>query len=271
VLSRTLTAALVLTIAAACGTEGERMPIPKPACMWPIRITAGVNDTIDFRASNDEGDKRATIAAGVYYSPPEVAAAVAAALTAAWPLSWTVSISDTGHVTVSVPGPETFTILLEGGYENAAGALLGFDPVTTPDGVSATGQHQMQNCWFAPDAAADDTGDLDEYTRVQTVSEAGVVKGLQYGAEKLVRAVSFTHLPPHKVFIAEEGASTNEAIQRLLRYGWTRFRWFPDATDLATGTDYALHIDSAKSLPRNRLAPGAALYSLSLRMRKFVS
>jgi hypothetical protein len=370
-----LVAFLALTLAAACGTEGDPVPLPQPACMWPIRITAGVNDAIDF--STGGGTYAATIAQATYYSPAELAAAVKAALDAAhtptvftvadtyqidwsyqgtpynrllvpgvytpdelcaivvgrleaatpdptWEAAlsearvltidsnalawtpvgaslgwttlgftsfprapgvthagdaaipfvlspWAVTVTPDGRMAISNVVPFVLEFSTGANASTSARYLLGFGAVDTALGTSATGANQIQNCWLAPHAVADDTGDLDEYSRVQTVSEAGLVKSLQYGTEKLTRAISFTHLPAHKVFIADEGAShMNEAIQRLIRYGWARFRWFPDSTDLETGADYALHIDAAKSLPRNRLAPGVALYSISLRMRRLV-
>jgi hypothetical protein len=185
---------------------------------------------------------------------------------------WAVTVSETGRVTVSGGSVAPFSILFLTGANAATSArsVLGFGAVDTAVAFSATAANQAQQMWFPGECVADDTGDLDVYERAQTTSLAGVVKGLDY-ATRLVRAVSFSLLPPHKVFIANEGSTyLNEAVQRLFRSGWTRFRWFNDATDLATGTDYVLDLDTAKALPRNRLSPGSALYSLNLKMRKFV-
>jgi hypothetical protein len=179
-------------------------------------------------------------------------------------------VSNTGIVSVS--SATAFSLLFATGANAATSArtILGFGAVDTASATSATAANQMEGCWFPGESVADDTGDLDVYERAQTASLAGVVKSLDY-ATRLVRAVSFSLLPPHKVFIANEGSTyLNEAVQRLFRSGWTRFRWFNDATDLATGTDYVLDLDTAKQLPRNRLSPGAALYSLNLKMRRFV-
>jgi hypothetical protein len=188
--------------------------------------------------------------------------------------TWSCAAGQDGRLTVALVGDGAqFSLKFSTGANAATSArdVLGFGAVDTASATSATAGHQMENCWFAAYPAADDTGDLDDYHRAQTVSEAAVVKSIQYGSPRLARTVVLDFIPAHKMFIADEGANANEAIQRFFRYGWTRFRWFPDATDLATGTDYVLHIDSAKALPRNRLAPGTALYSVTLKMRRFVT
>jgi hypothetical protein len=369
---RTILAAAVLL--AGCGGDDE-MP-PKPCAMWPVTITAGVNDKIDVEIGG--GAYAASIAAATYYSPAGFAEAVRAALAgievfnvvdsygiaftydgspylflltpglysragllamiverfesvlpgatweatlsgahvltidsnaAAWgpsgtspgwtllgftagsfprapgvtqagdaPLDlaavsngWTVTVSEQGKATIA--NAVSFSLLFATGANAATSArnVLGFGAVDTASATSATAQHQMENCWFAAYPAADDTGDLDDYHRAQTVSEAGVVRSIQYGSQRLVRTVVLDFIPAHKMFIAAEGANANEAIQRLFRSGWSRFRWFPDATDLATGADYVLTPETAKALPRNRLAPGTALYSVTLKMRRFVT
>jgi hypothetical protein len=185
--------------------------------------------------------------------------------------AWTVTMSSSGRVTIAVPGGLPFSLKFSTGANAATSArdVLGFGAVDTATAQSVTGTLQIQNCWFAPEPVVDDTGELSAHDRAQTVSLAGVVKTLHYGTRR-TRAVSLAFLPAYKTFTAQEGANTNEAIQRLYDTGYARFRWFDDQTDLATGTDYVLDLESAKGLPRNRLSPGSALYSLTLRMRKFV-
>jgi hypothetical protein len=175
---------------------------------------------------------------------------------------------------VSVPGAYVITTAAQvQPAANALNAVLGFTDDNQPLATSVTGAYQIRNLWCAPDPVTGDTGDLDQFERAQTVALSGVVKSVEYGdpdAPKRIRTVSFAFLPAYKVFIADEGSNTNEAIQRLFRRGWTRFRWFNDQADLATGTDYVLDLDTAKALPHNRLSHGAALFSLSLRMRPLV-
>jgi hypothetical protein len=357
--------------------------------MWPVTITAGVNDTLRVRVTVAASDYTATIAPGTYYSPPDLAAAIRSALvtsvpiptvtitllvndllaitdaqvggtlmsaqllpgtydpaslaahvqarlnagswpalhptdpftctasadgvltirnaTHAWSLdaaqpnrqgwptvgfvtsrgfaagadavgetpagggaSWSVVVSSTGRVTIS--WGYAFQLLLASGPAGSTSArdVLGFGAVDTASAVSATAANQMQNCWFPGESVADDTGDLDDHVRSQGFAVSGVGASRHWGTRS-VREIRFAMLPPHKAFQASEGTThLNEAFQRMLTSGWARFRWFDDATDLSTGTDYFFDLKMAKELERSRLSPGSALYSLRLSLRKLV-
>ena len=243
------------------------MAPPKPAIFWPVTITAGVNDKIDF---NRGGVKVATVAAGTYYSPLTLLAAVDAALTAAdGATTWTLDFPTTGRVRVNASA--NFVLLFSTGANAAASPrdLLGFGTVDTASSTSAVAEHQHQHAWYADDPVADDTRDLASFERAQTVALSGRVKGLTH-ATRYRREVVLTYLPAWKRWTEDEGAYLNEAIERLWADGWARFRWFPDQSDLATGSDYALDLDTAKGTPRERLSPGSALYSLTLKLRRYV-
>jgi len=153
---------------------------------------------------------------------------------------------------------------------DAAPPLLGVTG-NTPAGTTVTSQAQHQHAWYADDPVVDDTGDRAAYERSQTVALSGKVRGATH-ATRYRRAVVLGSLAAWKVWAEEEGTThANEALERLLASGgWARFRWFPDQTLLGTGTDYALDLKSAEALPRDRLSPGAALYSLTLQLRKYV-
>lgn len=244
------------------------MAPPKPAAFWPITISAGVNDKIDF---NRGGVKVATIAAGAYTTMAALLTAVDAALTAAdGATTWTLDLPTLGRVRVSASA--NFVLLFSTGANAAASPrdLLGFGAVDTASSTSAVATNQHQHGWYADDPVVDDTGDRAHHERSQSVALSGRVKGVTH-ATRYRREVVLSHLAAWKTWTEDEGSThLNEAIERLVSDGWARFRWFPDQLDLATGTDYALDLDSAKTLPRNRLSPGTALYSLTLRLRKYV-
>lgn len=408
------------------------MAPPKPALMWPLTISAGVNDTLRIQVGATR--YTATIAAGTYYTPTSLAAAVLAALNAAVANSWTVGVSVAGRFvitgstaflvsrttgtnrllysqqfdnaawtkrgtaavaanagalapdgtatadrvsgigaagvndlfqaatgftanealapsvwiqrvstsgtlvianaqgggtgalnvdlaaigagwvrvgpgvagcTVTTPfvatsggaaglqfyagaGPLSFDLwqaqMEPGDYPGAwvltTGAVVapaadGGPPVlgfsgNTQAGTQVTSQAQHQNAWYADDPVVDDSGDRAIYERSQTVALSGKVRGATH-ATRYRRAIVLGSLAAWKVWSEDEGTShLNEALERLLASGWARFRWFPDQTLLGTGTDYALDLKSAEALPRDRLSPGAALYSLTLQLRKYV-
>jgi hypothetical protein len=246
------------------------MALPAPKAFWPVTIAAAVNDRIDCREGGV--DYVATIAAATYYSVADLLSAVQAALNAAVAASWTVTVSAQGRVSVA-SGSATSSLLFASGANAGDGVreMLGFDAadVAASSGATATGVRQHANAWYAVDPVNDDTGNLPTYERAQTVSLFGVVRGVQFSTRYL-RTITLSHLPQWKVFKDLEGSHGNEAIERLFDSGWARFRYWPDATVEAAYVDYALDADTAKALPRQRLSPGAALYSLTLKMRKYV-
>lgn len=250
------------------------MALPTPAAFWPLTVTAGVNDKID---GFSDIAWVATIAAGTYYSPTDVAAAVKAALDAgdgtAGGDPYDVTIA-AGRVTIGGrQGP--FRLLFATGPNAAVSArdLLGFGAVDfgVPVAVtSVTAPHQHRNAWHPDQPIASDTGEIAAFLRSQNRSIGGRVKSVQFGSAVYDRGISFTHLPPYKVFKAEEGAEhVNEALERLIEDGWARFRWWPDATIEGTYIDYVLDIESAKRVLYDRLSPGCALYDYPLRFLKY--
>jgi hypothetical protein len=62
----------------------------------------------------------------------------------------------------------------------------------------------------------------------------------------------------------------NEAIERLWRDGHARFRWWPDASDEATYTDYRLDMSAIGEFAPKRLYTGKELYSLAWTLRRYV-
>ncbi len=242
------------------------MATPKPSLMWPVSVAPGAGASIPF---NRGGAKTATIATATYYSPVTLAAAVQAALTAAdGATAWTVTVSATGRFTIAASA--AFVLSWGAGLAAEAQQLLGWPAGATGSAATHTATYQHQNGWYADDPVMDDSGERAIFDRSQTVALSGKVKGVTH-ATRYRRTIALGYLAAWKVWTEDEGAShLNESLDRLLTQGWARFRWFPDQTDLATGSDYALDADTAKGLPRNRLSSGAALYSLTLQLRKYV-
>jgi hypothetical protein len=244
------------------------MALPLPKVFWPVTITTGVNDKLDFRIGAPV--YVAAIAAGIYYSAATLAAAAQAALTAAAANDWSVTVSTlTGRVTIS--GTTYFILGFGSGSNKAidAAEILGFAAVDV-EGTSVTGAHQHQNGWYPELPVTDDTGDLASWFRTQSRSHSGRVKTVQLGGTKYDRGVSFGFLSPHKIFQTEEGGYVNEALERLIESGYGRFRYWPDGSVEGTSSDYVLEIETAKRLLRNRLSPGAALYSYPLKFLRHV-
>lgn len=241
------------------------MATPKPAIMWPISIAPGAGASIPF---NRGGAKTATIATGTYYTPAALAAAVQAALTAAdGATTWTVTVSATGRFTIAASA--AFVLSWGAGLAGEAQLLLGWPAGATGSATTQTATNQHQNAWYADDPVVDDSGERAAFERAQTKALSGRVKSTTH-ATRYRRTIALGYLPAWKVWLDEEGSHLNEALDRLLVSGWARFRWFPDQLDLATGSDYALDLDTAKGLPRNRLSHGAALYALTLQLCKYV-
>jgi hypothetical protein len=243
------------------------MAIQKPALFVPVTISTGVSQSIPF---NRGGAKTATIAAATYYTPAALAAAIQAAMTAAdGATTWTVTVSASGRFSIS--GTAAFILSWGSNLASEAQQLLGWPAGATGSALTQTAPNQHQGGWYADDPVVDDTRDLPVLERAQTVALSGRPKVVTY-ATRYLRTIVLGSLQGWKVFVADEGSSyLNEAIQRVITgSGCARFRWFPDQTDLATGSDYALDLDSARRLPRDRLSSGVALYSLALTFRPYV-
>lgn len=245
------------------------MPLPLPKAFWPLAIVAGVNDRFDVLV--DAVKRVATIAAGTYLSPADLALAVQASLEVAYANGWSVSVGPTGRVTVT--GSAVFQLLFGTGLFAAVSPrdVLGFEAVDTASAASATGAYQHQNGWYSDDPVEDDTDDLPAWTRSQTRALGGHVRSVQFGGALYDRIISLGFLKPHKVFRAQEGADhPREALERLIESGWARFRWWPDAAVDAVWGDYTLELKTASRLARNRLSPGMARYTYPLTFLRYV-
>lgn len=236
-----------------------------PKAFWPVTISAS-NGKIDF---NRGGVKVATIAAGTYYSAAELATAVDAALTAAdGATTWTVDFPTTGKVRVSASA--AFVLLFSTGANAAASArhILGFGVVDTASSTSAVATYQHQNGWYGDRSVGFDGKAWFRRLGGQTVALSGRPKAVTW-SELEYRSVTFSNLPAWKAKVEREGSNLNEALERLWRDGFARFRWWPDASVEGTYTDYALEERDLKEFNPARLA-SKELYTQAWTFRRYV-
>lgn len=237
-----------------------------PKAFWPLTITAGSNDKIDF---NRGGVKAATIAAATYYSAADLATAVDTALTAAdGATSWTVTVSATGRFTIAASA--SFTLLFSTGANAATSArhVLGYGSVDTGSATSQTATYQHQNGWYGDRSVGFDGRPAFRRLAAQTVSLAKNVRSVTW-AEAELRAINLVNLPAAKTKIDREGSALNEAIERLWRDGFARFRWWPDASVEGTSVDYALDESALRDFDPPRLQT-KELYTLEWIFRRYV-
>jgi hypothetical protein len=259
------------------------MPLPIPKAFWPFTVVAGVNDRIDFKVGANT--YVATITPGTYTHPFWFAGDLETSLASAIVFALSAAYGAVDWFSGPAPGgaPGRFLIsnvqnvpvqLLGATGANVARSALGWIGWGAVDGgfnVQNIVPSQHANGWYAEDPVEDDTDELPSWNRAQTRALGGAVKSVQFGGTLYERSIALGFLQPYKVFKNAEGAQhANEALERLIESGWSRFRWWPDGSAEATYGDYVLDLDTAKRLLRNRLSPGAAFYSYPLRFLKFV-
>lgn len=241
------------------------MAVANPMAFWPLVITTGTNDKIDFKVGAG-AQETAAIAAGTYYDIDMLCAAVQSALNATHNITWTCNPAATTGI-ITIAGASSFTILFSTGTNAAISMrnILGFGAVDTTPGTTCSGTLQHQNGWYA------DRGPLTQSPltpvwkdRGQTISISGRGKLVTYG-KTYVKKVSLGMLKPWKTTIADEALqanSTNQAIERLVESGAGRFRWWPDQTVRGTNADYFLDLSNVKEMPWNRYSYGLARYAM---------
>jgi hypothetical protein len=249
------------------------MALRLPKAFWPVTISAGVNDALDFVWASVT--RYGTIAPATYYSVYDLVAAVQAAMVAAGATTVVVSVTATGRVTWTIPSG-TLTLLWSTGAHAGTQprALLGADAAdqVLTGAASWSAPHQHQHGWYAEDPVQDDTLDLPVHHRTQTRTLGGAVKSLHF-ASFAERQIVLANLPGYKTWkVDEPGAHYNEALERLFEHpAWARLRWWSDA-GLASEfdyADYALSLEGAKIFPRKRLSPSVARYSVTLQLLRY--
>lgn len=252
----------------AWGFTGALMA-PAPGYVGLIKGASTPTFSLQFAT----GPNHATSAAAVlgFAATDTALAAEHIAASVPVPVTWTVTVSTSGRVTLATYA--SWSLKFSTGTHAATSArdVLGFGTVDTAAGTTHTGTKQHTNGWYAIDPVKAETHDVPRFTRVVTRALEGQAVALQYGSARYTRAVSLAFLPAYKVWKADEGAThINEAFERWLEDGWAKFRWWPDASVEATYTDYQLDEKTAEELPEQRHSPGNPLYSLNLGFLKYV-
>jgi len=252
-----------------------------PKAFWPLTITAGVNDRIDFKIGASA--LNAVVPAGIYYTVLDLLNALYTAMQAAttaggFPThaNWTYGVLATGRVRIGNSSGLAVTYTLA--FSTGAGAavslrnVLGYGAVdaafTSPGVAYVDSTNQHQNGWYGDRSIGFDGKAWFKRTSAQGVALAGTVKSLTFGEQEL-RTIAFTNLPAAKTKVEREGSSLNEALERLWRDGFARFRWWPDATVDGTYVDYCLDGEALKEFNPQRLQ-SKELYSLRWDLRRFV-
>jgi hypothetical protein len=216
----------------------------RPKAWWPLIIDA----------TNGAIPGYGTVAADTYLSAAEFLAAVRTALGS----GFVIYISNQGRVSIASSG--SFTLDFSSAPPIAA--LLGFaaQSYASATGPSiVTGPGQLANAWYADRSIGGDPGPEFDSAAAVTVSLSGVVRTILY-PDRETRTLTFAMVPSHKTKIAFEPASqsldgrdhTNEAAERLWRYGAARFRWWPDGAVDGEYIDLALTEESAKTFKPQR-------------------
>lgn len=185
-------------------------------------------------------------------------------------VSWSSSTGATGRVTLSSAVASTLNFSSGAHASTSARDILGFGAVDTASGSTHAAANQHQNGWYPERVVTFDSREEYERMAAGTVAHSGKTKIVTFGSARLQRRVSIGWLPEWKTKIAREGAYTNEALERLWREGFARFRWWPDATVEGTYDDWVLDpADLTKFKPDRD--DRMQLYSYTLRMWEHVA
>ncbi len=241
------------------------MSILKPRVFWPLTIDS-TNEKI--YANDGSTTSAGTIAHATYTTPELLLAAVALALQTRLPGS-TVTVSETGRVTIEWNGP--FTMKFATSPTTQPYAELGFfasDVAATLISagvyrVTATVQHK--NAFYLEQAVMFDSSPIrDRATDTVTRTQNGQTKFITE-SELLERRVTFGWLPPEKTF-SRYGVSTylNQPFEIFWEFGRTQFKYWEDAATLLGPADYVLSPDVIGKFNFNRQFVRKALYQFEL-------
>lgn len=252
------------------------MAIALPKIFWPVTSPVGgwalrLNNGADFTASMG--------AFTAFTSAAQYATILQAAILPTIP-SMLVSVSPTGRMVFkcNVPGWQ----IKAGDALSTAYAQLGMfaitynavnDPATygvgTPHGITIAGQ--VQNGWWSDVAAAEDSLPYRNLgSRVVTRAMNGKAKFVSEN-ELFDRELVFRFLKPHKAWLQYEGTSNvYESLERVFTTGYSRFRYWADASVEGTSEDLMLKDESLKEWKPKRMFNKKALYEVTLNCMRFV-
>jgi len=266
------------------------MSIPLPRICWPYNIVTGVNDRIVVQCAlvNSGNPITAIIAAdttgSTYPTPEALATAVAAAMQTAIANGITVSItvSTSGFAWLAIDEPGgTGVFTVKWSTASGLGKLLGFasaisgtdqalswEDLFTHEESYAGAEDQMQNFWYPGLPVRSDPRERSTYPRtvVETATSA-VTVDLTTAIQR--RTISFENLPAAKTLVSQEGSLVNQALERLFvapTGGYSKLRWYDDATNLSIYATYALREKTSQQFAATRMYDALELYKLTLEM-----
>ncbi len=241
------------------------MSIAKPRAFWPQSTVGGT--ALDWY--NGTTNRSTFLGSGTYYDPETLLAAVVAAMNALDGAVHTGTLLSDGRTQFTGPSGWFFRF---GSVTDPVAAVLGFPNTNTSAGVTQTSPSPMQNLWVSPVAVVSDSGDLYEFPGdVQTMALSGANKLITEGSGVTVRQLDFDFMPPESTLIRREvtTANLNKAVERLVRNGAARFRYWGDVAALSSYGDYYLGQDSIEGFKPTRLQT-KEIYAFSLALRGYV-
>ena len=252
-----------------------------PQFRWPSVIDS-TNKVV--RYTDLSGSADCTIAEGTFFWRDDAtaddwqvrfqAALDAAAVATGSGVTYTVSLLDSGFITILASGG---VFVLEWNHANTTAdrTLFGFDPGPTTSGGSVTSDFQVGNAWFPEQIYVDDSEDVPFYR--------GQITGIMNGRTRTQRWGSLTKrqilidvLHPNKVFQAEETVP-NESFQRFQAWLSTggRFEFCRNFISAkATWSTYVLDPDNPTAIqawPATIPHGTIRRYDVALAMQRYVA
>ena len=263
-----------------------------PMLLAPVTVTADTND--DIRIEGDSA-ATATITAGTYYisglaDSGDLLTAIQTALDdSADAGDWTVTTTAYGLTyrkpTFSCNTTDSSAWSIDWDY--TAGSFYPFDATIlgvtdtsaafgTTDGNYSAVSTQPKYSWYPSSAPSSDsahgtTAEPTESNISQRRAPSGAVWTVRHGGPFETRLVLWEGEPYYKMF--PDGSYPNESLKTFIEtyaYAGQRLRYYPDRT-AAGYFDCVLDEETLREFKPPRLAPGVALYSVTLGMLGYVA
>lgn len=190
-----------------------------PQFRWPTEIDATNNVLRFVEAATPGTNRNATLAQGTFFwrgdgSADDLAVRLKTALDAAGTQVYTVTLADTGLLTVSAAA--AFDLRWSNAATTVSDALFGWTNADTGNGTSHTSPLQVGNAWHPEQVYVDDSERVPRYASTMTSLMNGRTRTQRWGS-RTVRRILVDVLPPRKVYQAEEVRS-QEAFEWF--YAW---------------------------------------------------
>jgi len=246
---------------------------------WPLTVDSS-NQTFKYKENViTPVDRTATITAGTYWAPKELASELETQMNALGGYTYTLTVSE-GVISFSAGVTSSFGFYsyVDG---NTAAYITGYGDTATGWRSNAgvyTMPHQTWNAFcFGSDGPdlADDTEDRGEVQAPAQVSLSGTVARRPLGSIVYTREIKISFVPRDKMFKDSDG-NKKQSIEDLFEYvnsGSNLYvRYYPDQSDTASYIEYVIMPSGEKdSLAGwDRIDPAVELWGGRLRLRKKV-